>query len=77
MKMINTHTQSSKKPKRDKKIWNAGDVEVQDIAGESASHLDKGIISLLDPIIKLRIEMMVKISMADRGRKHDLPTLSQ
>ena len=49
------------KPKRDRKDINAGDVEVQVIAGESVPHPGKGIISLSCPKIKIRIKMMVKI----------------
>ena len=39
--------------------------------GESVPHPGKGIISLLNPLIRIRTKIMVRIQMAIRGRKHD------
>ena len=56
-----SYTKFKKNTKGIEKIWNAGYVEVQEIAGENLPHPGKGIISLSSPTIKLRIKTMVKI----------------
>ena len=51
MEMVSTHALHFKDPKRIKRIWPVEDVEAQDIVGESAPPIDRGIIFILDPTL--------------------------
>ena len=57
-KYLSTKFQRPKRDRKDMKCW---DVGVQDIVGQSVPHPGKGIISLLNPLIRIRPKIMGKI----------------
>ena len=61
MEMVSSQTLRPKDQKGIEKTSNTGDVGVHDIDGESIPFQGKGIISLLNPLIKIRTKIMVKI----------------
>ena len=61
MEIVSFQPQSSKDQKGIEKTWNAGDVGVPDIVGESVPHPGKVITSLSSQLIKIKIKILVKI----------------
>ena len=57
-KYSSTKFQRPKRDRKDMKCWGVG---VQDKVGEGVPHPDRGIISLLNLIIKIRTKIMIKI----------------